>query len=68
MTDAEHPEKDMRRTTLGRDARLLIAQNLVRLYGEVLNEPLPEELLALIKRLQDETARPRAGEASPERR
>ncbi len=58
----------MRRTTLGKDARLLIAQNLVRLYGEVLNEPLPEELLALIERLQDETAGSSTSEAPSERR
>ncbi len=58
----------MRRTTLGKDARLLIAQDLVRLYGEVLNEPLPEELLALIRRLQSETETPATTEPSPERR
>ncbi len=32
--------------------RLVIAENLVRVYREVLDEPVPAELAALLKRLE----------------
>jgi hypothetical protein len=35
------------------DARLAVALNLVRIYREVLEEPVPQALTALLKRLQD---------------
>ena len=34
------------------DARIAIAQNLVRIYREVLEEPVPSHLLDLLARLE----------------
>ena len=34
---------------------LLIAQNLIRIYDQVLGEPLPAELLRLVARLETST-------------
>ncbi len=39
--------------------RIAVAQHLVRLYDEVLDEPLPEELAALVKRLEVREAKQR---------
>ena len=33
------------------DTRVAIAQNLVRIYREVLDEPVPPQLLDLVRRL-----------------
>ena len=37
---------------MSHDTRLGIARNLARLYREVLEEPLPPELAALLRRLE----------------
>ena len=44
---------------------LLIARNLVRIYDQVLGEPLPAELLRLVARL--ETLKRRSKAIAPER-
>jgi anti-sigma factor NepR-like protein len=36
-----------------------VARNLARLYGEVLDAPLPDDLAALIRRLETRKAGPR---------
>jgi hypothetical protein len=36
-----------------------VARNLARLYGEVLDAPLPDDLAALIQRLETRKAGPR---------
>ncbi len=35
------------------DTRLAIAQNLIRIYREVLEEPVPYQLLDLVRRLEE---------------
>ena len=37
---------------MNRDTRIAIAQNLVRIYREVLEEPVPSHLLDLLARLE----------------
>ncbi len=39
--------------------RLAVARNLMRVYDEVLDEPLPEELAALVERLEAREAKRR---------
>ncbi len=39
-----------------RDTRLEITRNLVRIYADVLREPLPAALLELLKRLEAQEA------------
>ena len=36
---------------MSKDTRLAIAQNLVRIYRQVLDEPAPPHLIDLVKRL-----------------
>ncbi len=42
---------------MSRDTRLAIAQNLVRIYRQVLEEPVPPHLLDLVRRLEAEDSR-----------
>ncbi len=37
---------------MSKDTRLAIAQNLVRIYRQVLDEPVPSHLLDLVRRLE----------------
>ncbi len=39
--------------------RIAVARNLMRVYDEVLGEPLPEELAALVERLEAREAKRR---------
>ena len=39
--------------------RIAVARNLMRVYDEVLGEPLPEELAALVERLEAREAKQR---------
>ena len=41
---------------MGRDTRLEVARNLARIYADVLREPLPANLLELLKRLEAQEA------------
>ena len=42
--------------TMRQDSRIAIAQNLVRIYRHVLEEPVPPQLLDLLNRLQAQEA------------
>ena len=41
---------------MSKDTRLEVARNLVRIYADVLREPLPAALLELLKRLEAQDA------------
>ena len=41
---------------MGRDTQLEVTRNLVRIYADVLREPLPGALLELLKRLEAQEA------------
>lgn len=42
-----------------KDTRIAIAQNLVRIYRQVLEEPVPPQLLDLVRRLEVQDGRRR---------
>jgi hypothetical protein len=44
---------------MSKDSRIAIAQNLIRIYRQVLEEPVPAELLDLVRRLEAEEKRQR---------
>lgn len=44
---------------MSKDSRIAIAQNLIRIYRQVLEEPVPAELLDLVRRLEAEQKRQR---------
>jgi hypothetical protein len=44
---------------MSKDSRIAIAQNLIRIYRQVLEEPVPAELLDLVRRLEAEEKRRR---------
>jgi len=44
---------------MSKDSRMAIAQNLIRIYRQVLEEPVPAELLDLVRRLEAEEKRQR---------
>jgi hypothetical protein len=44
---------------MSKDSRIAIAQNLIRIYRQVLEEPVPAELLDLMRRLEAEEKRRR---------
>ena len=41
---------------MSQDARLALVHNLMRIYREVLEEPVPDALVALLTRLEAEAA------------
>ena len=44
---------------MSKDSRMAIALNLIRIYRQVLEEPVPAELLDLVRRLEAEEKRQR---------
>ena len=44
---------------MSKDSRIAIAQNLIRIYRQVLEEPVPAELLDLVRRLEAQEKRQR---------
>ena len=44
--------------SVGNAPRLAIARELVRIYAEVLNDPMPPDLLRLIERLERQASKP----------
>jgi hypothetical protein len=44
---------------MSKDGRIAIARNLIRIYRQVLEEPVPAELLDLVRRLEAEEKRRR---------
>jgi hypothetical protein len=47
------------RCVMSKDSRIAIARNLIRIYRQVLEEPVPAELLDLVRRLEAEEKRQR---------
>jgi hypothetical protein len=44
---------------MSKDSGMAIAENLIRIYRQVLEEPVPAELLDLVRRLEAEEKRQR---------
>ena len=58
MRAHQHLRPDRDGQFVGSAPRLAIARELVRIYAEVLNDPMPPDLLRLIERLERQASKP----------